>query len=72
MNNPNTSIIKSFYFNGVGILGWFFFGKILKRTSISNSSMQAYNFLVPIFRIIDYFFNSFFGLSVICIIKKEN
>jgi len=72
MNYPNTSIIKSFYFNGAGILGWFFFGKILKRTSITNSSMQVYNFLVPIFKIIDYFFYSFFGLSVICIIKKEN
>ena len=53
------------YFNAAGIAGWWFTGTILKRKMIPGGSMKVYNFLVPLFRILDYFTHKFVGLSVI-------
>lgn len=63
-------IIHRQYFNFVGILGWFISGSILKNESIPGNQMKIYNFLVPVFKIIDKVFFNIAGLSVIAVGRK--
>lgn len=65
-------ILHTQYFNSIGILGWFFSGKILKKEIIPASQMKLYNKLVPIWKIIDKLSFNRVGLSTIVIGKKLN
>lgn len=64
-------IQKSFYFNAVGILGWWVSGKLFKNKMIPEGEMKLYNTLVPIIKIVDKITFNKIGLSVICVIKKR-
>jgi 2-polyprenyl-3-methyl-5-hydroxy-6-metoxy-1,4-benzoquinol methylase len=63
-------IVHKQYFNFIGILGWFFSGKILKKESIPEGQMGLYNSLVPVFKIIDKMLFRSMGLSTIVVGKK--
>lgn len=64
-------IHKTFYFNFIGILGWFFTGKILKKKTIPEGQMGLFNKLVPIFKLADFLTFRKIGLSVICVSLKK-
>lgn len=64
-------VITSFYFNAVGILGWWVSGKLFKNKMIPEGEMKLYNTLVPIIKIADAVTFNKIGLSVICVIKKK-
>ena len=66
----NFHIKHSRYFNLMGILGWIFSGKILRKKTIPEGQMGLYNKLVPVFKIIDKIFLQAFGLSVIIVGNK--
>jgi len=66
----NFYIKHSRYFNVMGILGWIFSGKILRKKTIPEGQMGPYNTLVPVFKIIDKMFFQGLGLSVILVGKK--
>jgi SAM-dependent methyltransferase len=65
------AVNESFYFNAVGILGWFIFGKVLKRKQIREGQMKLYNALVPVIKIIDAVLLRKIGLSVVAIGKSQ-
>lgn len=65
-------IHKTTYFNSVGIAGWWFSGRVLKKKTIPEGQMKLYNTLVPVFRLADKLVLNLFGLSVICFGSKEN
>lgn len=67
----NMAVVKSWYFNLGGILGWFLVGRVLKKELIPGKSMRIYNFLTPIFKLLDLITFRKIGLSVICLFKKE-
>jgi len=64
------SINKIFYFNAVGILGWYISGSILRKKLIPTNQMALYNRLIPFIKLIDILFFQLIGLSVIAISKK--
>jgi len=66
------TLIKSFYFNSMGVLAWFIFGKLLKSKTIPEGEMKIYNYLVPIIKLIDKLVLQKVGLSIVCVIKKPN
>lgn len=66
----NLEILHSRYFNLIGITGWFFSGKILKKDMIPASQMKIYNKLVPLWKILDKLCLNLFGLSTIIIGRK--
>ena len=68
--NSNFHIKHSLYFNVMGILGWAFSGKILRKKTIPEGQMDLYNKLVPVFKIIDRIFQGSLGLSVIMVGNK--
>lgn len=68
----NLKFIKSWYFNFAGIFGWYLVGNILKKEIIPESNMKLYNFLTPIFKIIDIITLRSIGLSVVVVFKKTD
>lgn len=66
------ALINVFYFNAIGILGWFASGKLFKSKTIFKGEMKLYNSLVPLIKLVDRILIQKVGLSVICIIKKTD
>lgn len=65
-------VLSKQYFNFMGILGWFFSGRILRKKTIPKGQMKFYNLLVPIFKIIDKIVFNKIGLSTIVIGEKKD
>lgn len=63
-------IVKTFCFNLIGILGWFWTGKIMKKKIIPAGQMNLFNLLVPVFKLADIVTFKKIGLSVICVSVK--
>lgn len=68
---PNGTIQQTFYFNFVGIFGWWVSGKLFGNKSIPEGEMKLYNTLVPAIKLIDKLTFKKMGLSVICVLKKN-
>ena len=64
------NLTRTFYFNPVGILGWYVNGTILGKSEIPGDQMKAFDIVVPVFRLINWFTRKLFGLSVIAVGKK--
>jgi hypothetical protein len=62
-------IVKTQYFNFIGIFGWWFSGSLLVKKTIPEG--QIYNRLVPIFKLIDKIVMNKVGLSVITFGTKK-
>jgi SAM-dependent methyltransferase len=62
---------KSFYFNALGIAGWFVSGKLAKNRTIPSSQMGFYNKIVFIAKMIDFVLFKKIGLSTIVVGKKK-
>ncbi len=63
-------IEKRFYFNTIGILGWYLFGTILKRRTISEGNMSIYNLILPVVKLMDFILQGKVGLSAIVVSRK--
>lgn len=61
---------KTWYFNALGIAGWFIVGKVLGKRIIPESNMSIYNKIIPLARVIDFLLAKRIGLSVISISQK--
>lgn len=60
----------SFYFNSVGVLGWFVSGKIQRNKTIPEGQMKLFDKLVPLVRLTDKIIGRSFGLSVLVVGRK--
>jgi 2-polyprenyl-3-methyl-5-hydroxy-6-metoxy-1,4-benzoquinol methylase len=67
----NFVILKSQYFNAVGILGWFISGKLQKNRTIPKGQMKVYDNLMPVIRTIDRILLNQVGLSVITLAQSN-
>jgi len=62
-------IEKSRYFNWVGAIGWYLFGRVLRRPHITKAATQGYR-LVSTLRALEERFRFGFGLSTIVIGRR--
>lgn len=69
--SQNLEIVKSWYFNLAGILGWFVSGTVLRKKTLPAGQLTFYNKLVPIFRVADKLTFNSVGLSVIIVGRKR-
>jgi len=60
------------YLNLLGILGWWFNGKVLKRKIIPKSQMMLYDFVVSFSSKIEKFLPKPIGLSLYCVGLKKS
>jgi len=63
-------ILKTFFFNIVGISGWWLSGPELNKKESAAEQISEYEELVPIFRIADPSIFKQFGLSVMVVVRK--
>jgi len=63
-------IEKSFYFNALGMAGWWW-NKIFSKAEISSGKMALFNRLVPVAKYIDKLCFNKWGLSTIVAAKKN-
>lgn len=61
---------KCFYFNRLGILGWYVSGKIFKQKTINKRSLGLFNLLYRIYWPFESILKLPFGLSVVVIAEK--
>jgi len=69
--SQHLKILKTWYFNLAGILGWFVSGTILRKKTLPAGQLSFYNKLVPFFRVADRITFNQVGLSVIIVGKKQ-
>lgn len=63
-------LIHRQYFNALGIAGWIVSGNIQKKNIIPKNQMKLYDRLIPLAKLIDFFTNKFFGLSIILVVEN--
>lgn len=59
------------YFNFLGMGGWFFFNTIMRRMSLTENSMSAFNKLVPAAKLLDRIISNKTGISTIVIGERK-
>jgi len=62
-------IEELFTLNKIGVLGWWYRGKIAKKQAIGRFSLKLFNILVPVFKLIDPIL-PWKGLSLVIVAKK--
>jgi 2-polyprenyl-3-methyl-5-hydroxy-6-metoxy-1,4-benzoquinol methylase len=70
-NTGKADLKQCFYFNTLGIAGWFVAGSILKKKIIPSQNMKLFNKLVPLAKLMDIPTRSFAGLSVVAFAEKH-
>lgn len=65
------SIDRIFYFNTVGLIGWYLNGNLLKNPKVSGTGLRILDSAVPVLKNVERIFGKRIGLSVICYAKKK-
>lgn len=63
-------IIKLYYFNMLGALGWFLKGKVFRQKAQANDNYYLMNLLLPLSRFSEKCLRPPIGLSLIMVVKK--
>ncbi|MDY6874378.1 MAG: glycosyltransferase [Chloroflexota bacterium] len=61
---------EAFTLNKIGVLGWWYRGKIAKQKAIGRFGLKMFNILVPIFRLLDPIL-PWKGLSLVMVARKR-
>jgi SAM-dependent methyltransferase len=64
-------LVRSYYFNFVGIPGWFIKGRVLRQTSHTDDNYRIMNALLPIVKPIERLCPPPIGMSVIAIYRRR-
>lgn len=71
LENNGFKVIGTFYFNFMGIFGWYISGKMQRNSAIPDGQMLLYDKFVGLFRLMDKIVFNKMGLSVISVVRKE-
>ncbi|MBG0770815.1 MAG: methyltransferase domain-containing protein, partial [Anaerolineaceae bacterium] len=66
----NYDVEECFTLNKIGVIGWWWRGKIAKQKAIGRLGLKAFNVMVPLFRLIDPIL-PWKGLSLVIVAKKR-
>jgi len=65
----NYEIEELFTLNKIGVLGWWYRGKIAKQQAIGRFGLKVFNLLVPVFKLVDPLL-PWKGLSLVIVARK--
>ncbi|MDE2589986.1 MAG: methyltransferase domain-containing protein, partial [Patescibacteria group bacterium] len=63
-------IAKIFYFNMLGILGWYINGNLIKSSTVSPTATKIFDRITPLSRFSERILRRKVGLSLICFLRK--
>ena len=69
MNNTGFLVERQFHFNKVGVLAWCIGNTLFGQRTITSGQLRLYNFLTPLFRVLDSILRTP-GLSTVVIARK--
>ncbi|MDQ6863530.1 MAG: class I SAM-dependent methyltransferase [Thermoproteota archaeon] len=69
--NNQFTIERMFYFNMLGIIGWYINGNLARRPKIDGTASKIFDRLVPISKYIEKTTHQRMGLSIICYLSKN-
>lgn len=61
---------KIFYFNMIGILGWYVNGNICKKTNVNDTAFKIFDKFIPCIKKTEKVLGKKIGISIICYLKK--
>lgn len=64
------AIDRMFYFNALGIMGWYLNGNLFKNSQVNGAGLKVLDVLVPILKRTERITGKRAGLSIICYLKK--
>lgn len=62
---------ETFYFNTVGLIGWYLNGNLLMNPRVSGTGLKVLDTVVPVLKYAERLFGKRIGLSIICYAKKK-
>ena len=65
------TLIRAYYFNWVGVLGWFLKGRVLKQAAHTDDNYAVMNAVLPVVRRMERFSPPPLGMSVIAIYRRQ-
>lgn len=71
MKDENVEVIKCYYLNFLGGLGWFIKGRIIKEERHGSENYTIINKLLPLISFLECIIKPPFGLSMVMILKKK-
>ncbi len=70
VENVGSKIVESKYLNWLGLIGWIFNAKILKKKIIPEGQVKLFDRVAKIFLFVEKFVSPAFGLSVLVVGEK--
>ena len=64
------TIQRMFYFNMLGIIGWYVNGNLAKSPKINGNASKLFDRIVPLLKYVEGKTGKKIGLSIICYLKK--
>lgn len=71
IREKNLEIVKFYYLNFLGLLGWFFNGRILNKKQLPEKQTKLFDKLVPFLGFIERIIKPPLGQSLIMIVQKK-
>lgn len=71
IHGQNLKIVKLSYMNFLGLLGWFFNGRLLKKKDLPEKQTKIFDKLVPFLGIIEKIIKPPLGQSLILVVQKN-
>jgi SAM-dependent methyltransferase len=70
IKNTKFSIDQLFYFNMLGVVGWYINGNLGKSPKINSTASKVFDRTVPLLKLVEKIIGRRIGLSLICYLKK--
>jgi SAM-dependent methyltransferase len=71
IRDRNLKIVRLYYMNFLGLLGWFFNGRILKKKELPENQTKLFDKLVPLMGITEKLIKPPWGQSLILVAQKQ-
>ena len=70
--NLNVDVVKCYYMNLLGALGWFLKAKVMKENRHGSENYLIGHLLVPVMSLAERIVRPPFGLSLVIVLKKRS
>ena len=71
VGNAQFNIEHIFYFNMLGIIGWYFNGSLAKKSTINRTASQVFDSLVPVLKELEKKMGNRIGLGIFAILGRR-
>jgi len=71
LRSADLEVVKMWSFNALGVLGWWWNGRVLERKVPPKAHVSLFNYFLPFIYVVDKFARLLGGLSIIAIARRR-